>query len=46
VIAEILKSEPAPLGSVIAGVPREFERIVRKTLRKPAKNATKISRIC
>jgi Tol biopolymer transport system component/tRNA A-37 threonylcarbamoyl transferase component Bud32 len=35
VIAEILKSEPAPLGSLIAGVPREFERIVERTLRKP-----------
>jgi len=34
VIAEILKSEPAPLGSLIAGVPREFERIVEQTLRK------------
>ena len=35
-IAEILKSEPAPLSQIVSDLPKELERIVGRTLRKNA----------
>ncbi|MFN2454344.1 MAG: protein kinase [Pyrinomonadaceae bacterium] len=35
-LAAILKSEPAPLARSVAGIPKELERIVGRTLRKNA----------